>query len=125
VSLPLGLEIVTLPLGLSVENAIAPMGEARTYFGCDTPFTLAFAPAPFGGVVGWNVLVEVLASEYGPVLFSIVPALTDAAAGRWQGTAGKTQQTLPGGPGRYYYRVRRTDPGMVWAMGIGTWMVLP
>jgi hypothetical protein len=101
------------------------VAEARTYFGCDTPFTLAFATAPPGGVAGWNLLLDVLATENGPVLFSLIPGLTDAAAGSWQATATKAQQTLPGGPGRYFYRVRRTDPGRFWALGSGTWLVLP
>jgi hypothetical protein len=48
-NLPLGLEDVSLPLGLPQNNGTAPMGEARTYFGCDTPVTLAFDIAPSGG----------------------------------------------------------------------------
>jgi hypothetical protein len=101
------------------------VAEASTHFGCDTPFTLAFATAPPGGVAGWNLLLDVLASENGPVLFSVTPALVDAAAGTWRGTATRAQQTLPGGPGRYFYRVRRTDPGTYWPLANGTWLVLP
>jgi hypothetical protein len=121
----LGTEVVSLLLGLSEQNVTVPLGEARTYYGCDSPVTLGFDVPPSSGVAGWNLLLDVLASENGPVLFSLIPALTDATAGSWQATASKTQQTLVGGPGRYFYRVRRTDPGMYWALGNGTWLVLP
>jgi hypothetical protein len=103
-----------------------PYSKVMLYWGTDQTVPLKFKVAPTAGVAGWNVQVDVLASENGPVLFSFVPTLTDAVAGAWTGTVSKAQQiTYPNGPGRYFYRVRRTDAGSYWPLGSGTWTVLP
>ncbi len=100
-------------------NTGAPITNVVMYLKADQPVTLPFVTPPAGGVAGWNVRFDFMATENGPILFSIVPTLTDSVNAVWSMTVTLAQMTLAGGPGRYFFRVTRTDSGTNWVLGTG------